>query len=134
MADQSIGDVARHSTHPLPHRRRVDRDAIADRLVGPDPSLDVDVDVFALVADRLPGGRLLHDQPGRLDDLTEMRRGLSVVDGVPGLVQPADAGPEAEPEAAVRHLVDVERGDGEDERAPREGPGYARADVDLLGL
>ncbi len=109
VADQAVGDVAGHPAHPRLHAGGVDRHRLARRRVRPDPALDVDVVVLALVADRLARAGLLHDQPRRLDRLAQVRRRLAVLGVVPGLVQPLDPGAEAEPEAAARHLVDVER-------------------------
>ena len=113
VADQAVGDVAGHPAHPALDARGVDRHRLARRRVRPDPALDVDVVVVALVADRLALAGLLHDQPGRLDRLAQVRRRFAVLGVVPGFVEPFDAGAEAEPEAAARHLVDVERRDGE---------------------
>ena len=63
-----------------------------------------------------------------------MRRRLAVVDRVPGLVEPLHSGAEPEPEAAARHLVDVQGGDRQDEGAAGECPGDAGPDADLLRL
>src|SRR3954447_15604473 len=133
MADQPVGDVAGHPAHPLLHGGGVDRNPIANRLVRADPALDVDVLIFAGVANWLAARRFLHDQANRLDRLAKMRGRLAVFDRMPRLVEPLDAGAEAETESSPRHLVDVERGDGEDEGAAGEGPGDSRRYSDPLG-
>ena len=133
MADHPVGDVAGHPRHPLLHGGRVDRDRLADLRVRADPALDVDVVVVALVADRLAAAGLLDDQPHRLDRLAQVRRRAAVLDPVPGLVEPLDAGAEAEPEAPARGLVDVERRERDDHRAAGERPGDPGADADRLG-
>ena len=63
-----------------------------------------------------------------------MRRRFAVVGVVPGLVQAFDPGAHPEPEAAARHLVDVEGADRVDEGAAGEGPDDPGGDPDPLGL
>ena len=133
VPDQPVGDVARHPAHPSLHAGGVDRHRLARRRMRPDPALDVDVVVGALVADRLALAGLLHDQPRRLDRLAQVRRRFAVLGVVPGLVEAFDARAEAEPEAPARHLVDVEGRDGDDEGAAGEGPGDPGGDADRLG-
>ena len=132
VADQPVGDVAGHPRHPRLDGGGVDRHRLARRRVRADPALDVDVVVLALVADRLAGAGLAHDQPRRLDRLAQVRRRFAVVGVVPGLVEALDARPHPEPEAPAGHLVDVERGDGVDEGAAGEGPDDPGGDVDPL--
>src|SRR5262249_32898970 len=98
------------------------------------PPLDVDVVVGALVANRLAGAGLLHDQPRRLDRLAQVRGRAAVLGVVPGLIESFYPRTETEAEAPARHLVDVEGAAGGDEGAAGEGPGDPGGAVDALGL
>ena len=129
VGDPAVADLAGQPGHQRPHRGQVDRDVGPGDGVGALVAADPHRLALAVQVDRLAAGARRPEGTDVADRLAQLRDGLGPVDVVPVLVEPLDAGAEAEDQASAGELVEVEGLERGDHRAPREGERDGRPDL-----
>ena len=129
VGDPAVGDLAGQPGQRRAHRGEVDRDVGAQHRVGPLVAADLHRLALAVEVDRLAGGAAGPEGADVADRLAQVGDRLVPVDVVPVLVEPLDAGAEAEHEPAAGQLVEVEGLERGHHRAAGEGQRDRRADL-----